>query len=313
MLALINSKNKIKNAQVVNKNFRYKIIVKNISFVFIFLFGLNLYAQEKIQFLKIKKFHQATLPDSLRETSGLTFFNEKLYTFNDGGNSSEIFEINKNSGKILSKTKLPVANTDWEAITNDGENFYIGDFGNNAGTRKDLKVFKTIVDSTGKIKEIPFFYPEQYDFSAKLINNNFDAEAMIYLNGKIHVFTKEWVTKSTTHYVIDPSLNENQPARKTETFSTGFFVTDAYYFDKKLYLVGYTKKTEVFLQIFEETDSGLFFSVEPKKYYLGSTFSLGQIEGIAVDDSGLYISGEEFRTPLGTAKQSFYFIPKGKL
>ncbi len=287
--------------------------MKNWFIVLVIILGSNLYAQEKIEFFKIKKYHTATLPDSLRETSGLSFFNGKLYSFNDGGNPSEIFEINKNSGKILSKAKLPVANNDWEAITHDGENFYIGDFGNNAGTRRNLKVFKTKIDSTEKIKEIPFYYPEQNDFDTKLINNDFDAEAMIFLNGKIHIFTKEWVSKRTTHYVLDPNLNENQPAQKIESFGTGFFVTDAYYYDKKLYLIGYTKKMEVFLEIFDETESGIFFNEIPKKYYLGSTISLGQIEGIAVDENGIYISGEEFRTPLGTAKQSFYFIPKGML
>ncbi|MEI7489690.1 MAG: hypothetical protein WCJ72_20180, partial [Chryseobacterium sp.] len=89
--------------------------------------------------------------------------------------------------------------------------------------------------------------------------------------------------------------------------------TDASYFDKKLYLIGYTKKTEVFLDVYDETESGIFFKQKPKHYYLGSALSIGQIEGIAVDKKGVYISGEKFSSPLGGAKQSFYFIPKDKL
>jgi hypothetical protein len=82
-------------------------------------------------------------------------------------------------------------------------------------------------------------------------------------------------------------------------------VTDAAYFDKKLYLVGYTKKTEVFLDIFNETEPGIFFKENPKHYYLGSALSIGQIEGIAVDETGIYISGEKFILHWEGANQSF--------
>jgi hypothetical protein len=69
--------------------------------------------------------------------------------------------------------------------------------------------------------------------------------------------------KINVHYVIDPEKNEKQDAVKTETYKTNFVVTDAAYFDKKLYLVGYTKKTEVFLDIFTEAEPGIFFKENP--------------------------------------------------
>ena len=282
-----------------------------LSFFVFFLFA-NGFAQQT-DFLKIGKYRVSYLSDSLKENSGLSLRKGKLYTMNDGGNSSEIFEIDKSSGKILKTIKTGLTNIDWEAIASDSLHFYAGDFGNNAGTRKDLKIYKIPYENTVAAQEIPFFYPEQQDFSRKVINNDFDAEAMIVLNGKIHVFTKEWVSKSTTHYVLNPELADNQPAEKTESFRTGFVVTDAAYFDGKLFLIGYTKNTEVFLSVFKESEPGVFFSKQPKKYYLGSSLSVGQIEGIAVDESGVYISGEEFRTPFGTAKQAFYFIPADKI
>ena len=282
-----------------------------LSFFVFFLFA-NGFAQQT-DFLKIGKYRVSYLSDSLKENSGLSLRKGKLYTMNDGGNSSEIFEIDKSSGKILKTIETGLTNIDWEAIASDSLHFYTGDFGNNAGTRKDLKIYKIPYDNTVAAQEIPFFYPEQQDFSRKVINNDFDAEAMIVLNGKIHVFTKEWVSKSTTHYVLNPELADNQPAEKTESFRTGFVVTDAAYFDGKLFLIGYTKNTEVFLSVFSESEPGVFFSKQPKKYYLGSSLSVGQIEGIAVDESGVYISGEEFRTPFGTAKQAFYFIPADKI
>ncbi|WP_126651611.1 hypothetical protein [Chryseobacterium aureum] len=282
---------------------------------------------QQTDFLKIKKYRVGYLDDTIQETSGLNILNGKLYTFNDSGNPAELFEIDKKNGKIIRKLKTNLINTDWEALASDGENFYIGDFGNNEGTRKDLMIYKVpyqSLDESNTIKipgserafdgtKILFYYPEQTEFISKNIKNDFDAEAMIYLNGKLHIFTKEWASKSTSHYIVDPEISELQKAEKTETYKTGFVVTDASYFDKKLYLVGYTKKTEVFLDVFTETEPGIFFKEKPKHYYLGTALSLSQIEGISVDESGIYISGEKFRSPLGTTKPSFYFIPKDQL
>lgn len=289
--------------------------MRKIFLLFMF-FAFQISFAQQSNFLKIKKYKTAVLSDTLKENSGLNFFKGKLYTFNDGGNSSEIFEIDRTSWKIRNVFKTNLINRDWEAMASDSANLFIGDFGNNTGTRKDLKIYKIPFDGariSDSIKTISYFYPEQKDFTSRNLNNDFDAEAMIFLNGKIHVFTKEWASKATTHYIIDPQISENQPALKTETFKTDFVVTDAAYFQKKLYLVGYTKNTEVFLSVFNETESGIFFKDKPVKYYLGSSLSVGQIEGIEVDENGIYISGEEFNTPLGKVKPNFYFIPHNKL
>jgi hypothetical protein len=272
---------------------------------------------QQAEIFKLKKFRVSVLNDSIQETSGLNFFDGKLYTLNDSGNPPELYEIDKNSGEILKVLKTNAENKDWEALTNDGSNFYIGDFGNNAGTRKDLKIYKIPFQNNqlqnDLMKTISFYYPEQNDFTSKNISTDFDLESMIYLNGKIHLFTKEWASKSTMHYTIDPENFENQAAQKVETYKTGFVVTDAYYYDKKLYVVGYTKKTEVFLNVFNETELGIFFNENPRHLYLGSALTIGQIEGIAVDDKGIYISGEKFYSPIKKTKPFFYFIPKEKL
>lgn len=272
---------------------------------------------QQAELFKIRKYRIGNLDDKVKETSGLSLMNGKLYTFNDSGNSPELFELDKSTGQIIGTIQINGKNKDWEALTNDGKNFYIGDFGNNGGTRKDLEIYKVpFEDNSSKndsVKLISFEYPEQQEFIPKYSETDFDAEAMIYLNGKIHLFTKEWGSKSTTHYLIDPEISEKQNAQKIENYKTGFMVTDASYFNKKLYLIGYTKKTEVFLDIFDEAEPGIFFKQNPKHYYLGSALSIGQIEGIAVDETGIYISGEKFHSPIGGGKQSLYFIPIDKL
>ena len=286
--------------------------MKKILFFFAFFFFQFGFSQQT-DFLKIKKFEVAVFSDTLSENSGLTFFKENLLTINDSGNSSEVFTINKKNGTIINRIATNLKNTDWEAITSDSIHIYIGDFGNNLGNRKDLKVFQIPSDSITNAKEIPYYYPEQKEFVPKNLKNNFDAEAMIYLNGKIHIFTKEWASKATSHYTIDPQISEIQAAEKLETFPTDFVVTDASYFNKKLYLVGYTKNTEVFLSVFNETKEGFFFETKPRKFYLGSALSVGQIEGIAVNQTGIYISGEKFVTPVGNSKPRLYFIPHEKI
>lgn len=292
--------------------------MKNIALLFSFLFFQTGFSQD-LQFLKIKKYQAAVLADSLDENSTLDFFRGKLFTINDSGGTSEIFEIDKKSGKLKNKFATNLKNEDWEAITSDSTNFYVGEFGNNLGSRKNLKIYKIPFDSIensnkfSSSKEIPFYYPEQDDFTKRNTNNDFDAEAMVFLNGKIHLFTKEWVSKKTTHYIIDPEISENQAAQKIETFQLDYVVTDAAYFEKKLYLIGYTKKGDVYLTIFKESEPHIFFTEKPKKYYLGSAISIGQIEGVAVNEDGIYISGEEFKSPLGKVKQTLYFIPSKKV
>lgn len=286
--------------------------MKRIFYLLFLLLSFQISAQ-KTQRLNLKKYKIAVLSDSLKESSGLTNFDGRLFSFNDSGNTSEIFEIKPGSPDIEKTFQTGLKNVDWEALTNDGENFYIGEFGNNLGTRKDLKLYKIpfrsdslIVDS---VKIIPFHYPEQKDFTPKNINNNFDAEAMFFLNGKIHLFTKEWVTNTVSHYLIDPNMKDEQPAQKLEKFDTGFVVTDASFFDNRLYVVGYTKKAKVYLAVFEKNESGdLFFSRSFKKYFLGSAYNIGQIEGIAATEKGVYISGERFNIKIKKVPQSLYFV-----
>ena len=282
------------------------------KFILVFLFFSFLFSfSQKTEKLALRKYKIATLSDSLKETSGLTFLKDKLYTLNDGGNTNEIFEIDKNSGKILSKLKINFPNKDWEAITSDGENFYIGDFGNNAGSRKDLAIYKT--DFKGNYSKNSFNYSAQDDFSTRYLSHNYDAEAMIFRNEKIHVFSKEWSSKNISHYIVDVQNSENQSLVSLESFHAGFVITDAAYFEGKLYVVGYTRKAKVYMMIFEGNSEGLFFSKPLRKYKLGSFLSVGQVEGIAVNKDGIYISNEDFSKFIFSVKQRLYFIPFEKL
>ena len=284
--------------------------MKNLLFFLSFLISLHSFSQ-KTEKLPLRKYKIAVLSDSLRETSGLTFFKDQLYTINDGGNPNMIYEIDKNSGKILKKIQTNFPNKDWEAITTDGENLYIGDFGNNAGNRRDLTIYS--IDNQQESNTIQFSYQNQKDFSVNYLNHDFDAEAMVFINNKIHLFTKEWSAKKVSHYIINPKSSENQSVTKLENFNTGFVVTDAAYYENKLYVIGYTKKAKTYLMIFGQNNEGLFFSNPTKKYRLGSALTVGQIEGIAVNADGIYISNEGFSQFIFQAKPNLYFVPFDRL
>ena len=289
---------------------RFKILL-------IFIFCTTLGFAQQAEIFKIKNYQVAELSDSLRESSGLDFIGDKLISFNDSGNAGDLFLLNPKTGKITDYRPTQLNNRDWEAVTKDSTNLYIADVGNNDGTRRDLKIYKIPFSGENfkvdSIQVISYFYADQKDFTSKKLNTNYDAEAIIFYKDKLQVFTKEWKSRRVTRYEIDPNVFEQQPAKKLESYDTGFVVTDASYFDKKLYVVGYTKMTQVFLMVFEESEDGFFFSKKGKKYYLGSALSVGQIEGIAVNHDGIFISSELFKTPLGTVKPRLYFIPIEKL
>ena len=67
------------------------------------------------------------------------------------------------------------------------------------------------------------------------------------------------------------------------------------------------------LQIFSKSNGELFFTEKSTKYFLGSAFTIGQIEGVAVNDEGIYLSGEKFITPISNVPPKLFFIPKNKL
>jgi len=79
----------------------------------------------------------------LNESSGLCYTDGKLWSHDDSGNSAEIYSIDTSDGHLLQRIIVDnYPNTDWEEITADSLCLYVGDFGNNNGTRTDLKVLK---------------------------------------------------------------------------------------------------------------------------------------------------------------------------
>ncbi|WKS94353.1 hypothetical protein [Riemerella columbina] len=280
----------------------------------VFFFAHSSQAQE-LQFLKLKKYRITRLADALNETSGLTEIDGDLISFNDSGNAPDLYIINPETGEAIRRT-TNAKNYDWEAVTNDGKNLYIGDIGNNMGNRTNLGVYRIPYTEEGALNYDQYYtfqYARQKELQPLNRKNNYDAESMVYHRGHLQIFSKEWQSYDTKHYELRLDDEKKQSLEPLETYHLGYLATDATYYNGQLYIIGYTKKAEVYLSVFTETQPNRFFEAPPKKYYLGMSFKLGQIEGITATPKGLYISGERFKTKISDAKQPLYFLPYHKL
>ena len=149
------------------------------------------------------------LPSKLKENSGMVSFSESSAWFiEDNGNSDNIYKTDF-KGNIIQQFDIKNAkNIDWEDLTKDREgNLYIGDFGNNANTRKNLAILKLPnpeIEKGGKInaKLIRFNYPEQVEFPPRRGELLYDAEAFFHYADSLYIFTKNRTNPFTGETLI---------------------------------------------------------------------------------------------------------------
>lgn len=140
----------------------------------------------------------ATLPPYLKEVSGMSF-DAKTHSFwvlQDSGNKSELYQLDS-LGQVIHTLKIKNQNNnDWEELASDPSgNLYIGDFGNNKNTRKNLQIIKINKDQLSANETqadyvITFDYPEQREFPPKSTELFYDAEAFFYYDDHFYLFTK---------------------------------------------------------------------------------------------------------------------------
>lgn len=253
---------------------------------------------------------RTNLPISLREISGMVWINDELWVQADGGNSPSLYRIDTTQGNILKEVQITNAqNIDWEDLAADDTYIYIGDFGNNAGNRRDLKIYRVSradilnTEQTQVLADsIEFYYEDQSSFEPSNQQTEFDCEAMIYFDGHIHLFTKQWTSKSTTHYRIPADPGSHQ-AQKLNTYDASFLITGASINPTKdeIMLLGYNTSLNDFNSYFlrlNDFQGDNFFSGNKRKISLGSLFSTGQVEAISYIDNQIgFVGSEEISNP----------------
>jgi len=264
--------------------------------------------------IKVKPQYSRNLSDSIRETSGITAFNNFLWTHNDDHDKT-IYGLDS-LGTIRKKIILDKAvNHDWEEISQDSTHLYIGDFGNNAsGNRTDLNILKidkkSFLEGNPTIEMISFRYADQIDLSTKKPNTtNFDCEAFIVSKDSIYLFTKQWKSSKTSIYAL-PNQSGNHVAQLAHTLDTKGLVTGATFLESKklIVLCGYSKLGKPFLYLLYNYKNNDFLSGNKRRIDLKLPFH--QIEGIATKD-GLhyYLTNEALvRKPILNVPQQIHCL-----
>lgn len=237
------------------------------------------------------------LPQRVSETSGLLFFNDRILTHNDSGGEALLFELDTVSLEITRTVTITNAmNTDWEAISQDEEYIYIGDFGNNLGMRQDLVIYRIakedyLDNDTAAAEAIFFSYQDQTDFEDNG-NSDWDAEAFFVLADELIVLTKQWKSLGTVAYALPKTPGTHSAIRRGAVENIGL-VTDVDYnlADNTLFVLGYSSFLMPFARTYELSDSNIFsenFGTIPLE------IGLAQVEGVTNDGAGNYFISSEF-------------------
>ena len=241
----------------------------------------------------------AYLPISIHETSGLIFLNDKLITHNDSGNEPILFEVDTVSGAINRKVVVKNAtNVDWEDICFDETYIYIGDIGNNSGSRTDLKIYRLLIsDFFGNTNDtvladtIQFNYSDQIDFTPGENSTNYDAEALISFDDSLYIFTKNWNDFKTNVYAL-PKMPGTYPVSKVDSIDSQGLVTGGCYnaISGSVLLCGYDVTSSFILELSQFTGTKFSSGIILKT----NLQVLAQIEAVTSrSGSVFYMSSEE--------------------
>ena len=242
------------------------------------------------------------LDDRIKESSGLTHFDNTLITHNDSGGESRLFQINSNNGNAIRSININGANNiDWEDIAKDDTYFYIGDFGNNSGNRIDLGIYKIALSDLSNNSQvdissesISFKYANQNTFLPSLYMTNFDAEGLIAYNEKLYVFTKNWLNNKTDIYEIPKSTGDFE-VLKIDSIDVQGLITAADYNSVRnsIVLIGYDSESPFLIEMKDINDNQFSESlINRYKLIIPRGYS-SQIEGVSFFNENIYISSEE--------------------
>lgn len=267
----------------------FEPLMKKIVFVLLMLsLAFPLAAQDRLAVSRV-----GVLPKEAEGTSSLFFLDGDLWTCNDHG-QLRLYALDTLTAKVTATVDLGVTVYDLEEVTQDDRYLYFGDFGDNSGTRTDLRILRLAKGDfrRGRYRfdTIVFTYPDR---AADLLARNFDCEAFAAVGDSLYLFTKQWVSQGSTCYVL-PKAPGRHVARQQFSFSSRGLVTGACYLptSHSMVLVGYNITLQPFVCVLTDFDGKGFGSVQrkPLDTPLGT-----QAEGTASrDGKTFFITNETF-------------------
>jgi hypothetical protein len=263
-----------------------------------FLFSINSNSQEKAD--PIYKFDQ---PNILTENSGAIFWNNLLWQHNDGGGDAAIYGLDTTTNMVIRRVTIKNGfNIDWEDIAQDVKFIYIGDFGNNLnGGRPKFTIYKIaksdIENTSGNISvtaEILYFtYEDQPAVPVIGASNstNFDCEAMIAVDERLFLFTKQWKGSKTILYELNNST-KIQVAKIKDSLVVDGLITgaDISLSKKRVILTGYSKTGIRFMYLLHDFKGFDLFKGQKQKVLLSG---LTQTESVAFFNEDYICLGSE--------------------
>lgn len=238
------------------------------------------------------------LPKIINETSGLEFYKNNFITHNDSGGESSLYVFN-NTGDIVSiidlnkDSSINVRNDDWEDLTSDNEFLFIANTGNNFGYRKDLALIRVNKKDNFKVDGIiRISYSNQDSFFPRFKHKH-DAEALLIIDDKIALFTKDRDSLNTDLYLIDKYITPQKLTSKINYKVKSLITGGDFNADLNLLaLVGYNQSEEQFLILFDKFDKNNLANNKFKKYKI--PLEKSQIEAIKIiDNNTFWITSED--------------------
>ena len=258
------------------------------------------------------------LADAVAESSGLLYLGGKLWTLNDSGNDPVLFRLDSTDGHVVQQVRISnYANVDWEDLTADAQYVYVGDFGNNNGTRRDLRILRVPQANLGPAattttaEEINFSYPDQTDFTPRTNQHNYDCEAFFFANDSLHLFTKNWVDLQTRYYTV-PAQPGAHIAHLKATFNVNGLVTAAAHNAAGTVtgLLGYNARDgSTFLWLLSGYRGTGYLQANKRRIELPNALLIGQAEGLCfVGSTRAFVSNERLSNILVNVLAQLYTL-----
>jgi hypothetical protein len=229
------------------------------------------------------------LPKIINETSGLEFYNNNFITHNDSGGEPSLYVFNE-MGEVIETIGLnknpdfEIENNDWEDITNDNEYLFVADTGNNFGNRDNLNIIRVSKGTDFMVDGIiEISYSDQESFFPRP-KHKYDAEAIIVIEDKIALFSKDRENLNTDLYLVDKNQNGSQILTSEVSYDVDTLITGGDFDEDRnlLALVSYNSNGNQYLLLFENFELNNLENNTFKKFKI--PLEQAQIEAVKIID-----------------------------
>ena len=239
------------------------------------------------------------LPKIINETSGLEFYNNNFITHNDSGGEPSLYVFNE-MGEVIETIGLnknpdfEIENNDWEDITNDNEYLFVADTGNNFGNRDNLNIIRVSKGTDFMVDGIiEISYSDQESFFPRP-KHKYDAEAIIVIEDKIALFSKDRENLNTDLYLVNKNMNGSQILTSEVSYDVDTLITGGDFDEDRnlLALVSYNSNGNQYLLLFENFELNNLKKNTFKKFKI--PLEQAQIEAIKIiDEKAFWVTSED--------------------